>query len=65
MLYRERIPIQRSLIYQILEKYCKVATGQYKWPAFVDFLEKVHTLRLPNKKKADYILAVDEKVNPV
>lgn len=63
VLYRERVPIQRSLIYQILEKYCKVATGQYKWPAFVDFLEKVHQLRLPNKKKNDYIFAADEKVN--
>ena len=28
--YRNRIPIQRSLTFQILEKYCKVATGQYR-----------------------------------
>lgn len=61
--YRNRVPIQRSLTFQILEKYCKVATGQYRWPAFVDFLEKLHRLRLPNKKKTDYTIRTDEKDN--
>jgi hypothetical protein len=28
--YRNRIPIQRSLTFQILEKYCKIATNLYK-----------------------------------
>jgi hypothetical protein len=31
VVYKNRIPIQRSLIFQILEKYCKVATGQYRY----------------------------------
>ncbi len=44
MLYKNRIPIQRSLIYQILEKYCKASTGLYKWPTFVDFVERTNTL---------------------
>jgi len=47
VLYRNRIPIQRSLIYQITEKYCKVSTGLYNWPKFIDFLER--TDRLHNK----------------
>lgn len=63
VLYRNRIPIQRSLIYQILEKYCKISSGFYRWPAFVDFLEKLHHLRLPNKKKTDYTIRHDEKDN--
>lgn len=28
--YRNRIPIQRSLTFQILEKYCKITTNLYK-----------------------------------
>ena len=31
VVYKNRIPIQRSLIFQVLEKYCKVATGQYRY----------------------------------
>lgn len=61
VLYKNRIPIQRSLVFQILEKYCKVATGQYKWPALVHFLEKTYNLRLPNKKKANYTYREDER----
>lgn len=49
------------MIFQILERYCKVAVSQYKWPAFVDFLEKTKNLKLPNKKKTHYTLREDEK----
>ncbi|CAF0759039.1 unnamed protein product [Brachionus calyciflorus] len=61
VVYKNRIPIQRSLIFQILERYCKAAVSQYRWPAFVDFLEKTKNLRLPNKKKTNYTLREDEK----
>ncbi|RNA12309.1 hypothetical protein BpHYR1_016564 [Brachionus plicatilis] len=61
VVYKNRIPIQRSLIFQILERYCKVAVSQYKWPAFVDFLEKTKMLKLPNKKKTHYTLREGEK----
>lgn len=61
--YRNRVPIQRSLTFQILEKYCKVTPNRYRWPAFVDFLEKLYNLRLPNKKKTDYTIRTDEKDN--
>lgn len=64
-MYKNRIPIQRSLIFQILERYCKVAVSQYRWPAFVDFLEKTKNLKLPNKKKTHYTLREDEKSTDV
>lgn len=62
VLYKNRIPIQRSLIFKILEKYCKVSSGQYRWPAFCDFLEKTTQIRMTGKKHNNYIVREGEKV---
>ncbi|CAF0897666.1 unnamed protein product [Adineta steineri] len=40
VVYKVRIPLQRSLIFQILEKHCKAYAKLYKWDAFVQYLQQ-------------------------
>ncbi|CAF1276812.1 unnamed protein product [Rotaria magnacalcarata] len=40
VVYKVRIPLQRSLIYQILEKHCRTTSKLYDWRAFVRYLQE-------------------------
>ncbi|CAF4845080.1 unnamed protein product [Rotaria sp. Silwood1] len=40
VVYKVRIPLQRSLIYQILEKHCRVSPRLYDWRMFVQYLQE-------------------------
>ncbi|UJR27822.1 hypothetical protein I4U23_009090 [Adineta vaga] len=40
VVYKVRIPIQRSLIFQILEKHCRANPSFYRWDAFVQYLKQ-------------------------
>ncbi|CAF3667299.1 unnamed protein product [Rotaria sordida] len=40
VVYKVRIPFQRSLIYQILEKHCRVSPKLYDWKSFVRYLQE-------------------------
>jgi len=39
VVYKVRIPFQRSLIYQILEKHCRAYSTLYNWQSFVQYLK--------------------------
>ncbi|CAF0823317.1 unnamed protein product [Adineta ricciae] len=41
--YKVRLPIQRSLIFQILEKHCRANPSYYRWDAFVQYLKQQTT----------------------
>lgn len=46
VVYKVRIPFQRSLIYQILEKHCRSSARLYDWRVFVQYLkEQVYDLK--------------------
>lgn len=40
VVYKVRIPLQRSLIFQILEKHCRAYSRLYKWEAFIQYLQE-------------------------
>ncbi|CAF0832311.1 unnamed protein product [Rotaria sp. Silwood1] len=40
VIYKVRIPLQRSLIFQILEKHCRAYLRLYKWEAFFQYLKE-------------------------
>ncbi|CAF0956004.1 unnamed protein product [Adineta steineri] len=40
VIYKVRIPLQRSLTYQILERHCRAYPKLYNWRAFVQYLKE-------------------------
>ncbi|CAF0961782.1 unnamed protein product [Rotaria sordida] len=40
VIYKVRIPLQRSLIFQILEKHCRAYLRLYRWEAFFQYLKE-------------------------
>ncbi|CAF3473955.1 unnamed protein product [Rotaria socialis] len=40
VVYKVRIPLQRSLLFQILEKHCRAYLRLYKWEAFFQYLKE-------------------------
>ncbi|CAF2421699.1 unnamed protein product [Rotaria sp. Silwood2] len=65
VIYKVRIPLQRSLIFQILEKHCRAYLRLYKWEAFFQYLKEqildikevqdrsspMYTQRTPNRSQ--------------
>jgi len=40
VVYRVRLPLQRSLIFQVLEKHCRAHSKLYDWKSFVRYLQE-------------------------
>ncbi|XP_072018679.1 uncharacterized protein [Amphiura filiformis] len=45
-----RVPVQGSLMEKLMQR-CDTGEGQYSWPAFIDFLERVKPLSTGSSKK--------------
>ncbi|KAF6030700.1 C1orf87 [Bugula neritina] len=57
--YRNRVPLQESVINHVLDRCRTTGDGQYRWTDFIDFLEKVQGtgtgLTITSKQPSEYV----------
>ncbi|XP_067936761.1 uncharacterized protein C1orf87-like isoform X1 [Watersipora subatra] len=62
--YRNRVPLQESVINHVLDRCRTTGDGQYRWSDFIDFLEKIQPtgtgLAITSKQPHEYVKKLPE-----